>query len=73
MYCFVFYTDNLMKPHGSIWVVRIMCDMRTNRFLRCFNNLEGLSCGDLLVDVVPELANGLRVGTTVPCQDLSGA
>jgi hypothetical protein len=23
MYCIGFYTDNLMKPHGSIWVVRM--------------------------------------------------
>jgi hypothetical protein len=27
----------------------------TNPILRCFVNLKGLSCGDLLVGMVPEL------------------
>jgi hypothetical protein len=45
----------------------------TNPVLRCFDNPEGLSYGDSLVDVVFDLANGLRLGTVVPNQDLSGA
>jgi hypothetical protein len=44
-----------MKPHGSIRVVRMWCSIRTDPVLRCLENLEGLSCGDLLVDVVLEL------------------
>jgi hypothetical protein len=44
-----------MKPHGSVRVVRLWCDMRTDPVLRCFNNPKGLSYRDLLVDVVPEL------------------
>jgi hypothetical protein len=62
-----------MKLHGSIWDVRMWCGIRTDPILRGFDNPEGLSCGDLLVDVVLELANNLRLGTTVPSQDLSGA
>jgi hypothetical protein len=54
-----------MKPHGSIQVVRIWCDMRTDPVLGCFDNIEGLNCGDLLVGLVPELANGLRLDITV--------
>jgi hypothetical protein len=49
------------------------CGMRTDPVLRCFDNPDGLNCGDLLVSVVPELANGLRLGTAVSSQDLSGA
>jgi hypothetical protein len=50
-----------MKPHGSIWVVRMWYDMRTDPVLRCFDNPEGLSCGDLLVGMVPELTSWLTV------------
>jgi hypothetical protein len=50
-----------MKPHGSILVVRMWCGEHTDPDLRCFNNLEGLSCGDLLVSVVPELMSWLTV------------
>jgi hypothetical protein len=49
------------------------CSIRTNPVLRCFDNPEGLSYEDLLVGVVSDLANGLRLGTVVPNQDLSGA
>jgi hypothetical protein len=45
--------------------------MHTDPVLWCFDNPEGLSYGDLLVGVVPELANGLRLGTVVLSQDLS--
>jgi hypothetical protein len=43
-----------MKPHRSILVV-----------LRWFDNPKELNNGDLLVGVVLELANGLRLGTAV--------
>jgi hypothetical protein len=49
------------------------CSIRTNPFLRCFDNPEGLSYEDLLVGMVSDLANGLRLGTVVPNHDLSGA
>jgi hypothetical protein len=55
-----------MKPHGSIWVVKKWCGVRTNPDLRCFDNPEGLNFGDFVVGVVPELANGLKLGTVVP-------
>jgi hypothetical protein len=35
--------------------------IRTNLVLRCFMNPEGLSYGDMLVRVVPELVNWLTV------------
>jgi hypothetical protein len=50
-----------MEPHDSIWVVRIWCDIHTNPVLRCFDNLEGLSCGDLQVGVVTMLSSCLTV------------
>jgi hypothetical protein len=65
--------DDLMKPHGSVRVVRMWCGLRIDPILRCFNNLEGLNYGNLLVDIVRELANGLRLSTEVPSQDPSGA
>jgi hypothetical protein len=55
-----------MKPHGFIWVVKKWCGVRTNPDLRCFDNPEGLNFGDFVVGVVPELANGLKLGTVVP-------
>jgi hypothetical protein len=62
-----------MKPLSSIWVVRMWCGTCTDPILRCFDILEGLNYGDLQVGVVPKLANGLRLGTAVLSQDLSGA
>jgi hypothetical protein len=50
-----------MKPYYSIWVARMWCGIRTNPILRCFNNPEGLSCGDMLVGMVPELSSWLTV------------
>jgi hypothetical protein len=50
-----------MKPHGSIRVVRMWCGIRTIPVIRCFNNPEGLSYGDLLVDVVLELSSWLTI------------
>jgi hypothetical protein len=61
-----------MKSHGSVQVLRMWCGVRTNPVLMCFDNLDGLNYEDLLVCLVLELANGLRLGTTVPSQDLSG-
>jgi hypothetical protein len=46
-----------MIPHGSIRVVRMWCDIHTDPILRCFDNPEELSYGDLLVSVVPELSS----------------
>jgi hypothetical protein len=48
-----------MKPHGFMQVVRIWCGICTDPVLRCFDNSEGLSYGDLLVSVVPELSSWL--------------
>jgi hypothetical protein len=50
-----------MKSHCSVWVVRMWCGIQTDPILRCFVNPEGLSYGDLLVGVVPELTNWLTV------------
>jgi hypothetical protein len=50
-----------MKPLASIRVVRIWCGPCTDLVLRCFKNLEGVNCGDLLVGVVPELSSLLTV------------
>jgi hypothetical protein len=50
-----------MKPHGSVRVIRIWCGECTDPVLRCFINLEGLSCGELLVGVVPKLVSWLTV------------
>jgi hypothetical protein len=55
------YADDSMKPHDSVWVVRMWCGMCTDLVLRCFNNSEGLSYGDLLVSVSPELPSWLMV------------
>jgi hypothetical protein len=46
-----------MKSHDSIRVVRMGCGIHTNPVLRCFINPEGLSYGDLLVSVVPEITS----------------
>jgi hypothetical protein len=54
-----------MKPHNSIWVVKKWCGKHTDPVLRCFDNPEGLNYGDLLLGIVPKLANGLRLGTAV--------
>jgi hypothetical protein len=50
-----------MKSHGSVWVVRMWCEIRTDPVLMCFVNPEGLSCEDLLLDVVPKLTSWLMV------------
>jgi hypothetical protein len=60
MYCFV-CADELMKPHGSVRVVRKWCDVRTDPILGCFDNPEVLNYGDLLVGVVPKLESWLIV------------
>jgi hypothetical protein len=63
-----------MKSHNSICVGRMWCKILTDPVLRCFVNPKGLSCGDLLVGVVPrDMANGLRLSTVVPSQDLTRA
>jgi hypothetical protein len=50
-----------MKPHGSISVVRMWCGICTDPVHRCFDNPEGLSCGDLLVGMVPKFSSWLTV------------
>jgi hypothetical protein len=55
------YANDLMKPHGSVWVVRMCYSECTDPVLRCFINPEGLSYGDLLVSMVFELASWLTV------------
>jgi hypothetical protein len=57
----MFCADDLLKPHGSIWVVRMWCDMHIDPVLRCFDNLEWLSYRDLLVSVVSELVSWLTI------------
>jgi hypothetical protein len=37
------------------------CNMCIDPILRCFNNPEGWSYGDLLVGMVAELSNGVTV------------
>jgi hypothetical protein len=49
----LFCTDKLMKPHGSIRVVRMWCGVCTDPVLRCFGNPEGPNYGDLLIGIVP--------------------
>jgi hypothetical protein len=44
-----------MKPLSSVWVVRMWCGVHTDPVLRYFDDPEGLNCGDMLIDVVPEL------------------
>jgi hypothetical protein len=53
----------------------LWCEIHTDPVLRCFVNLEGLNCEDMLEGMVlelGELANDLRLSTKVPSQDLSG-
>jgi hypothetical protein len=65
-----------MKPHGSIQVVRKWRGLCADPVLRCLYDLEGMNNGYLPRGHGPrvcELANGLRLGTAMPSQDLSGA
>jgi hypothetical protein len=57
----MYSANDLMKSHGSIWVVRMWCGIRNDPILRCFVNPEELSCRDLLVGVVSELMSWLTV------------
>jgi hypothetical protein len=61
-----------MKPHGSIQVVRMWLGICSDPVLGCFDDLEGLSYEDLLVGMVIELANGLKLGTAVLSLYISG-
>jgi hypothetical protein len=65
-----------MKPHSCIWVVRRLCGMHIDPVCGCFDNPERLNYRDLpggRGSRVRELADGLRLSTTLPSQDLSGA
>jgi hypothetical protein len=56
-------------------VVRRVCSARTDPVCGCFDNPKGLNYGYLPSrrgSRVHEVANGLRLGTVVPSQDLSG-
>jgi hypothetical protein len=44
-----------MKPHGSIQVVRMWCNIHTDPILGRFDDPEELNCGNLLVGMVPKL------------------
>jgi hypothetical protein len=44
-----------MKSHSFVWVVRMWCGIHTDPVVMCFINQKELSCGDLLVSMVPEL------------------
>jgi hypothetical protein len=71
-----FDASSLMKPCGSVRVVRMWCGICTDPILKCFDNSEGLSYGNLVVGVISralKLANSMRLGIVVPSQDLSGA
>jgi hypothetical protein len=62
------YIDGLMKPHGSVRAVRRWCSVCVDPVHGCFDNLEGLNNGYLPSGHSPrvcELANGLRLGTTI--------
>jgi hypothetical protein len=50
-----------MKTHDSIRVDGKWCGMRTDNVLRCFDNPEGLNCGDLLIGIVLEFPSWLTV------------
>jgi hypothetical protein len=50
-----------MKAQGSIQAVRMWCGICTDPVLKCFDNSEGLSCMDFLVNIVPELWSWLIV------------
>jgi hypothetical protein len=70
-----FFTDNIKKPMVPSELSELWCGIHTDPILRCSVSLEGLNWEDLLEGVAPELgelANGLRVSTKVPSQDLSG-
>jgi hypothetical protein len=65
-----------MKPYGPVQVVKKWHGMRTNPVLRCLDDPEELNnrnmpCGH--GPQVHELANDMRLGTTVSSQDLSEA
>jgi hypothetical protein len=50
-------------------LLELWCKIHISPVLRCFVNLKGLNCEDLLEGVVPELselANSLRLSTEVP-------
>jgi hypothetical protein len=53
----MYSTDDLMKSHDSVRVVRMWCGFCTDTVLRCFMDPEGLNYGDLLVGVVLELVS----------------
>jgi hypothetical protein len=64
-----------MKPHGPVWVVAKWHGLHANLVLKCLDDPEGLNNGYMPSRhglLVRELANGLRLGTAVLSQHLSG-
>jgi hypothetical protein len=54
-------TDDLIRPHDSVRVVRMLYGICIDPILRCFVDPKGLSYGDLLVGVVPDLMSWLTI------------
>jgi hypothetical protein len=50
LYCFV-CSNNLIKPHGPVQIVRMWRGTRADPVLRCLADPEGLNNGDLLIAV----------------------
>jgi hypothetical protein len=64
-----------MKPHSSVRVVRSWRGLHADPIRECFDDPEGMNNRYLPNEHGPrvhELANGLRLGTVVSGQDLSG-
>jgi hypothetical protein len=56
MYYFI-CADDLMKPHGPVWLVRMWRGMRADPDLRCLDDPKGMNNGDLLVGTIPEFTS----------------
>jgi hypothetical protein len=50
-----------MKPHSSVWVVKMWCSECTNPILRCFINPVGLNYEDLPVGMVHKFTSRLAI------------
>jgi hypothetical protein len=69
MYFIDFSLTTYRSPMVSSRLLELWCKIHISPVLRCFVNLKGLNCEDLLEGVVPELselANSLRLSTEVP-------
>jgi hypothetical protein len=71
----LFCANDLMKSHCSIWVVRRWHGLHADPVRKCFDDPEGMNNRYLPSGCSPrvhEPSNGLRLGTIVSSQDLSG-